>query len=123
MNISVLAPLLLAVDMLWLQADVAGFGKMVRGIQGSDLEIDPLAGAMAYGMLLAGYAALVGDDPTFIRGMAYGAAVYGVFDLTNLAIFKAYSWRTALIDTLWGAALFGLLAIVDASHLKTRRLY
>jgi len=118
MNILVLTSLLLVVDMLWLQADVAGFGKMVRGIQGSDLAINPLAGVMAYSMLLAGYVALVRDDPTFIRGMVYGAVVYGVFDLTNLAIFKAYSWRTALIDTLWGAVLFGLLAIVDASHLK-----
>jgi uncharacterized membrane protein len=38
-----------------------------------------------------------------------GAAVYAVYDFTNLAMFKNYTLSFALMDTLWGGALFALV--------------
>jgi len=35
-----------------------------------------------------------------------GFCTYGIFDFTNLAIFKNYNFKTAIIDTLWGSILF-----------------
>jgi uncharacterized membrane protein len=37
-----------------------------------------------------------------------GLVIYGVFDMTNLALFDKYNINTAIIDTLWGATLFYL---------------
>jgi len=35
-----------------------------------------------------------------------GAAVYAVYDFTNLTIFKDYTMQFALMDTAWGGILF-----------------
>ena len=41
-----------------------------------------------------------------------GFVIYGVFDLTNLAIFKKYDNMVALMDMLWGGTLFALTAYI-----------
>lgn len=35
-----------------------------------------------------------------------GAAVYAVYDFTNLTLFKDYTVQFALMDTAWGGILF-----------------
>ena len=40
-----------------------------------------------------------------IYGFVYGLILYAVFDFTNLAIFKDFSLRTAVIDILWVGVL------------------
>jgi uncharacterized membrane protein len=35
-----------------------------------------------------------------------GFCIYGIFDLTNIAIFKNYQIIPALVDTVWGGVLF-----------------
>ena len=37
-----------------------------------------------------------------------GALIYGIFEFTNLSIFKKWEWMTAIMDTLWGGILFAL---------------
>ncbi len=37
-----------------------------------------------------------------------GAAVYAVYDFTNLTVFKDYTLGFAIADTLWGGVLFSL---------------
>ena len=37
-----------------------------------------------------------------------GFVIYGVFDLTNLAIFKKYDSYIAYIDMIWGGILYAL---------------
>lgn len=48
----------------------------------------------------------------FVFGALMGFFVYSVFNLTNLAIFKKYSWQVGLMDTLWGTFLFGMVTLV-----------
>lgn len=38
-----------------------------------------------------------------------GCLIYGVFEFTNMSIFKKWELQTALIDTLWGGLLFALV--------------
>ena len=35
-----------------------------------------------------------------------GFCVYGIYEFTNIAIFKNYKWIAAIVDTLWGGILF-----------------
>ena len=37
-----------------------------------------------------------------------GALIYGIFEFTNMSIFKKWEWITAIMDTLWGGILFAL---------------
>ena len=41
-----------------------------------------------------------------------GLLIYAVFDMTNLAIFSQYEWKTGLIDMIWGGVLTFLVAII-----------
>ena len=41
-----------------------------------------------------------------------GVVIYGVFDTTNLAIFKKWDSKVALMDTLWGGVLFALTTFI-----------
>ena len=41
-------------------------------------------------------------------GAAYGLVVYGVYDLTNLAVLEKWSLRMTLADIAWGCTLCGL---------------
>ncbi len=42
---------------------------------------------------------------SLVKGFIYGFILYGVFDFTNLAIFKEFNLKTAVIDMAWGGAL------------------
>ena len=47
----------------------------------------------------------------FLRGAAFGSAVYGVYNLTNKATLPGYPWRLVILDSIWGTFLFSVLAI------------
>lgn len=47
---------------------------------------------------------------SLVKGFLFGFVVYGVFDFTNLAIFKEYSIKTAMIDMVWGGILMSIVS-------------
>lgn len=47
---------------------------------------------------------------TLVKGFLFGFVLYGVFDFTNLAIFKEYSLYTAIIDMFWGGILMSIVS-------------
>jgi len=46
------------------------------------------------------------------EAMLLGMVTLGVFDSTNYTIFKKWTWQTAVMDTLWGGALFAMTTLV-----------
>lgn len=50
----------------------------------------------------------------FATGAVMGLIVYGVFDLTNLAILRNYPFTFALADMAWGAFVFGAVTLIAA---------
>ena len=53
----------------------------------------------------------------YLEALILVSSIYGVFNFTNLAIFKKWSWTLALIDTLWGGILLVLSALfIKKSH-------
>jgi len=49
---------------------------------------------------------------TLVKGFLFGFVLYGVFDFTNLAIFKEYSLKTAMIDMVWGGILMSTVSFI-----------
>lgn len=47
---------------------------------------------------------------TLVKGFLFGFVLYGVFDFTNLVIFKEYSLKTAIIDMIWGGILMSIVS-------------
>ena len=81
---------------------------------------DVAAAASVYVLLAASFWFFVLADihrvktalDAFLRGAFFGLAVYGVYNLTNRSTLLGYGWPMVAVDTLWGSALYGILAVV-----------
>lgn len=60
-------------------------------------------------------------NDTLINGFLFGLVLYGVFDMTNLAIFKHYSIYTGLIDVLWGSILMSITTFLTYYLIEIRK--
>jgi uncharacterized membrane protein len=83
------------------------FDKTVLAIQNSALSVNLAPAVFTYilmAILLNYFIISVNKSP--FDAFILGFCAYGIFDFTNMAIFKKYNLRTAITDTLWGAILF-----------------
>lgn len=60
-------------------------------------------------------------NDTLINGFLFGLVLYGVFDMTNLAIFKNYSLYTGLIDMLWGSILMSITTFLTYYFVEIKK--
>lgn len=47
----------------------------------------------------------------FLFGVLFGFCIFGIFDFTNGALLKDYSFSFMLIDSLWGGLMYGVVAV------------
>ena len=47
-----------------------------------------------------------------IKGCILGLIMYGVYDGTNLATLNNYGLKEAILDTMWGTFLGGLISVI-----------
>ncbi len=99
--------ILLIVDATYLMATKDMFGKIVRDIQISSLELRIYSTLLCYFCLATIiYYFIIFKKESLTTSAILGALVYGVFDFTNHAIFKKWTLSIALMDIAWGAILF-----------------
>ncbi len=89
---------------------------------GPDGKLDPVywAAGVVYLLLAFGILFFVvpekGDEMNFVwvamRGFAFGAVVYGVYEFTNFATLRNWSVSLVVVDTLWGGILCSLTSMV-----------
>lgn len=114
---------MLGVDYVYLTTLAAKlFGKQVKDIQGSSLKVNMLGACITYLIMLISVMTLAVphvrkekliQDSLYYGGLL-GLAMYGVFDFTNLAIFKDYKMSNAIVDTLWGMVLITIVTYVGS---------
>ena len=100
--------ILLAVDGLYLNnIGIATFKKNVELIQKSPLEWNMYGALLSYVCVISVlYYFIISQNKPVFDAFLLGIFLYGTFDMTNLAMFKKYEWKTAITDTLWGGTLF-----------------
>ena len=89
------------------------FEKTVAAIQGSKLSVNMPPAIFTYILMaiILNYFIISANKPAF-DAFILGFCAYGIFDFTNLAIFKNYTLKTAIMDTLWGAILFYITTLL-----------
>jgi uncharacterized membrane protein len=109
-----LAIIILMIDLLWINYIVGDMWKKnVEIVQKSPMEIRKSYALLSYVLIIFGIYYFVQMNMTketyirdsLIKGFIYGFILYGVFDFTNLAIFKEFDLKTGMIDMVWGGAL------------------
>ncbi|MBL7557300.1 MAG: DUF2177 family protein [Bdellovibrionaceae bacterium] len=118
-------------DFLWFKfvvkdfnlKELAEIGRIKNG------EFDILVGPaivtyllMALAMAVFVVPSFAPQDPwwkTFLTGALLGLIIYGIFDLTNLAILKNYPVKFVVVDVTWGTCVFGVVSCLSHWAVKT----
>jgi uncharacterized membrane protein len=111
--------LMLVLDCIWLIINKKMYKKAVYEVQKSKLVLNIGAVVISYilmYLLIVNYALPLvkeasGDllNNSLKYGGLLGIYTYGIYNFTNLALFKDYDGQVAILDTLWGGALFTLI--------------
>jgi uncharacterized membrane protein len=131
MNIVVVIVLFLIFDFLYVSTVASKYSMMISNIQNAPFQINAISAMLSYVVLIITLVFVVFPYATktinsdrsftslvkasFFTGFLIGFAIYGVFNTTNVAIFKDYSIALALLDTLWGSTLFFIVTLLYLS--------
>ena len=115
------------VDLIWV-------GKITRtkwdinieNIQGIPLKPNTTFAILSYICLIGGLIYFVQNESqinknnyiqkSLINGAIFGLVVYGVYDLTNLSLFKNWNINLAITDIIWGMLLCSIIPLI-ANHI------
>ena len=89
------------------------FNKQIKSIQGTDIQINYIYTAITYIFLIFGLNYFIIQKNRSVKDAAIlGLTIYAVYEFTNLSLFKNWSLLIAIIDTIWGALLYGLTTAI-----------
>jgi uncharacterized membrane protein len=112
-QLAVAAVIMLALDSMYLGATRSFWGNIIKTIQDQKLHVRYLAAAGVYLMLLLGLDLFVlknGANP--LDGLLLGIVIYGVYELTNYAIFDRWPIEAVFLDTIWGGLMMATTTYV-----------
>lgn len=118
-NIIVLAIIMAGVDIFYLTAMTPFFNKLVVNIQGSSIKLNLYATLVVYLFLVLQLYYFILKDASNVTPLniafdsfILGISTYGVYEFTNKAIFKKWSYEATIYDTLWGGILFSITGVL-----------
>jgi uncharacterized membrane protein len=108
-NFIIILILIVIMDAIWFKFTLPSYEKVVLNIQNIPMRLNLVSAIISYLILAFGLAYFVIprlNNGSFIEsfwyGGMYGLVVYGVFDMTNMALFKNWNLSISIIDLLWG---------------------
>ena len=119
-NIIYIAIIMLVIDSIYLTLIKGFFNKQIKTIQGSDIKLNYLGAVICYPIMIFGlYYFIIKNKKNYKNNyqivrdaVILGWVIYGVYESTNLAVFKKWDLKTVLVDGIWGGILFGLTTYI-----------
>ncbi len=108
-------------DFIWLNFVARKFYlkefKTVGNIKNNHWQPNWIAACFVYVVISLGIFIFVmprSNNPlnALIYGALLGILTYGLYDLTNKATLKGYSWKLTVVDSLWGAIIYGVSSFI-----------
>ena len=107
------AIIFLSLDSLYITLSKSYFMKQIQNVQGSAVKMNFLGAAICYVFLIFGINYfIIKPRKSVTDAFLLGLVIYGVYETTNYAIFKKWTFLTVVIDTLWGGILFALTTYI-----------
>ena len=104
----ILASIVLVLDGIYLTLAKNTYNKLVRKVQGADISLSLLPTLADYLLIIFSiYYFIILKNASIKDAMILGFCIYGIFDLTNMAIFNKYRGTIVYVDMIWGAILYG----------------
>tara|TARA_Y100000591_G_scaffold233555_1_gene204379 strand:- start:126 stop:497 length:372 start_codon:yes stop_codon:yes gene_type:complete len=118
-NIILLAVIFVLVDAGFLYLMSNSFQTMVKKIQGTPLKMELLPTVACYIILVSSlYYFVINKKGSYLDAFLLGFFIYGVYETTNMAIFKDWSPKVGLIDLTWGGFLFLITTYLYKNSVK-----
>mgnify|MGYP001382118065 FL=1 len=118
-NIILLAVIFVLVDAGFLYLMKNNFYTMIKKIQGSPLKMKLIPTVACYIILVSSlYYFIVYKKGSYLDAFLLGFFIYGVYETTNMAIFKDWSPKVGLIDLTWGGFLFLITSYLYKNSIK-----
>lgn len=98
-------------DLAFLSLISSYFSKMLYQIQKSPLKVNFGVAIITYLLMIIALNYFILQTPKknkILDAFLLGFVIYGIYETTNLATIKNWSYNLALIDTFWGGTLFAL---------------
>ena len=116
------------IDYIWLTLNKHRYNMLVTTIQGKSIQINTVGAILSYVCVIltliffaipkVEQQSSTNKHPlnlffnSLVWGGGLGFLIYGVFNFTNIAIFKNYNIKIAALDTLWGTILYTIACFV-----------
>lgn len=115
------AIIVVVIDSVYLSLVAPYFKYQVKLVQNSPMVINYLGAILSYIFIIVGLNYFIikprkSPQDAFLLGIV----IYGIFEATNLALFKNWLMTTVILDTLWGGILFALTTFIIE---KIRRIF
>jgi len=114
--IDILVPsiVLICIDFVYLSSFGGKFVELIERIQYSKFNMNFIGVFGSYLLIVfALYYFIIKEKKSVFDAFVLGVVLYGVFDFTNIALFKKYDLVIALIDTLWGGILLASTTFIS----------
>ena len=116
-NILISAVVMLVLDAIYLTSISSTFNNMITKIQGSKMGFKITPVIICYIALIFGLNYFIlnsgkSKEDMIRDAIILGLVIYTVYETTNYALINMWEPNVALIDSIWGGALFGLTAFI-----------
>jgi uncharacterized membrane protein len=103
----------LSLDFAFLYSMRSMFNKQIIAVQGSPVVFNVYAAILCYIALIFGiYYFIIREKKSILDAFLLGIVIYAVYETTTLSLRKNWTWKTAVIDTMWGGTLFALTTFI-----------
>jgi len=107
------AVVLLSLDAVYLTLLSGFFDQQIRLVQGSSIQMNFVAAAMCYVILVFGINHFILEPKKSVyEAFLLGIVIYGVYETTSYSLLKNWRFSTVVVDTLWGGILFALTTMI-----------
>ena len=108
---------MICMDAVWLFMNHTYHSKLFESIQHSSLQLRIIPAILIYvwmAVAVTFFAILPSKSKkqSMLYGGYIGLAMYGLYDLTNLATFTNWTYEMAITDMLWGTILCSISSYV-----------
>lgn len=122
----IVALLLTVIDLVFIKyVLIHPFGRMIQSIQLSEFKPNTMYVFIPYVLMI--FSILFFSLPnvrkenlfkdSLVYGGLLGLVIFGVYEFTNMSVFKNYNLHVAIFDTLWGVTLFTIVTFLSKKTL------
>jgi uncharacterized membrane protein len=101
---------MICMDIIWLSINKNYHSKLFESIQKTPLQLKVIPAIIVYIWMASavtyfGVLSSKTSKESMLHGGYIGLAMYGLYDFTNLATFKNWTYEMTLKDMTWGTVL------------------